>query len=117
MRLTAMYPWTAMMFKSHVDDSQWRYDELNRLLLDNIPIDDWAKARRAIDFLAPTGVYPGDTYPNKDYYAKSPRSKDGKEIQITGSTSVLDLKQKIMYSHYGYFVDNWVQITLDNYIN
>jgi hypothetical protein len=116
MRLTAMYPWTAMIFKGHSNDVQWRYDELNKLLLNSLPVDTWAKARQLIGFLAPYGPYPDDVYPNPDYY-KGPLSKDGKKIQISGSNSVLDLKKKIMYSHYGYYCDEWVQISLENYID
>ena len=65
-------------------------------------------ARKLIDFLAPYGRYPS-------YYADNPRSHDGKEIRIEGCTSLFDLKNMTVESHFGYYCDEWIKITLTNY--
>jgi hypothetical protein len=112
MRLYAMHEWTAAIVKSEINDIQWRYDELNNEVLSalqNGPID-YDTAKNLIDFLAPYGKFP-------DYYSKkNPRSKDGKEIRIEGSVSICDLKNKTMESHFGYYCDEWIKLTLPNYI-
>jgi hypothetical protein len=51
-----------------------------------------------------------------DYYANNPKSSVGKEIRIEGSVSICDLKLKTMESHFGYYCDQWIKLTLLNYI-
>lgn len=112
MRLYTMHPWTSRIVGEKINDIQWRYDELNAQILQAIrenSMVDFAIARRLIDFLAPYGRFP-------DYYADNPRSRDGKQIRIEGSTSLFDLKNRLVESHYGYFCDDWVRITLPNYM-
>jgi hypothetical protein len=111
MRLFAMHPWTVKISASHANEIQWRYDELNNQVLSalkNGPID-YETAKSLIDFLAPERKW-------KDYYKNNPRSEDGMEIRIEGSVSICDLKNKTMESHYGYFCDEWVKLTLPEYI-
>lgn len=111
MRLFAMHPWTALIAASNADDIQWRYDELNNQVLgalENGPID-YNTAKSLIDYLAPYGKFP-------DYYNNNPRSKDGKEIRIEGSVSICDLKNKTIESHYGYYCDEWIKLSLTKYI-
>jgi hypothetical protein len=111
MRFFAMYPWTELVLSSQVDDIQWRYDELNNQILTTLdagPIN-YAKAKQLIDFLSPYGKFP-------KYYQYNPKSQDGKEIRIEGSTNLMDLKNKTLESHYGYYCDEWVKISLLNYI-
>ncbi len=111
MRYFAMHHWTERIIGVRVNDIQWRYDELNRLIWDtlntkgSIGFDD---AKNLISFLAPYGR-------NKNYYAENPRSRDGKEIRIEGCVSVFDLKKLIVESHYGYYCDEWVRLTLSEY--
>jgi hypothetical protein len=112
LRLCAMKPWTARVTLSNINDIQWRYDELNRELRHTIMHDgsiSTASAKRVAEFLAPYGRYP-------QYYAKNPRSRDGKAIRIEGSVSVCDLKAVAMESHYGYYSDEWVKTTLGRYL-
>ncbi|MDQ1353530.1 MAG: hypothetical protein QG657_3836 [Acidobacteriota bacterium] len=114
MRLPAMYKWTTLV-AGGVDtlkDAQWRYDTLNDSILGQLekgPIDD-ETAKSLIDFLSPKH--------NKYtcYYDRYLRSKDFKEIAIDGSVSLLDLENKTIESHFGYFRDEWVKITLPEYI-
>lgn len=111
MRLYAMYPWTSMISAERSNDIQWRYDELNFEILNELekgPVN-YKTAKDLIDFLSPYGKFP-------DYYKNSPRSKDGKEIRIEGSVSICDLKNKTIESHYGYYCDGWIKLTLPKYI-
>ena len=113
MRFCAMNPWTAWIIGDQVNDIQWRYDELNNQILEAVKEKghiDFETARELIDFLASYRKYP-------DYYARNPKSKDGREIRIEGCTSVFDLKNKVIESHYGYYCDEWVRITLTDYID
>jgi hypothetical protein len=112
MRLTAMDNWIELLAGSGINDIQWRYDELNNELLSaskkarssGLLIDDLT-ARQIIDFRAPG---------SPDYTVKFP--KIGWEImQIHGSVSLCELTKKIITSHYGYYGDGWVTITLPNY--
>lgn len=115
LRYTAMHYWTAslMLLSGYLDDVQWRYDELNSLIdkaRKKGPIDK-STARDLINFLDPlTGPFPG-------YYANSPRcSKHEDYIIIEGSVSLCDLKEKSIESHFGYYQDKWVTITLPRYL-
>ncbi|MEN6471839.1 MAG: hypothetical protein ABFC62_10280, partial [Clostridiaceae bacterium] len=112
MRLCAMKPWTARVTLSHVNDIQWRYDELNRRIRQTIAREgslNRTLVKRIAEFLAPYGSFPS-------YYAKNPRSRDGKAIRIEGCVSVCDLKELCMESHYGYYEDEWVKTTLRRYL-
>ncbi len=112
MRLCTMHPWAQRLVRANVDDSQWRYDELNHRilgLLDREGAIGFEAARAALDFLAPSGDYPG-------YYPHNPLSRDGAQKAIFGSTTLFDLKRRMVESHYGYFADDWVRITLPRYV-
>lgn len=113
MRYFAMHWWTERIIGKRADDIQWRYDELNRLIHDelarrgSIGFED---ARKLVGFLSPYGK-------NKDYHAGNPRSKDGKKIRIEGCISLFDLKNKLVESHYGYYCDRWVTLSLPEYFS
>ena len=111
MRLCGMFPWTVFVVQGELDDIQWRYDELNHEILsalENGGTIDFDKAKSLISFLSPDGKF-------KKYY--NPDNKPLSEVQVFGSISILDLKNKIIESLYGYFADEWVRITLPNYTN
>lgn len=113
MRYYAMHKWTSRVTAKSINNMQWRYDELNSLILRALKENgfiDYQRAKELIDYLSPKKKYP-------DYYAGNPRSIDGKEIRIEGCVSVFDLKKLIAESHYGYYCDEWVKITLSNYIS
>ncbi len=111
MRLCSMHPWSVFIAQGELDDFQWRYDQLNHeifsALQDGNTID-FGKARDLISFLRPNGKF-------KEYY--NPDNRPLSEVQVYGSISILDLKNKIIESLYGYFADEWIRITLPNYIN
>jgi hypothetical protein len=111
MRMTSMYPWVARLAGMHLNDIQWRYDELSAQImtaLDRGPVD-YATAKRIVDFLAPYGKFPL-------YYQNNLKSADG-EIVIGGSVSLFDLKRQTVESHYGYYCDEWVKLTLPLYVS
>jgi len=111
MRFYAMYPWTSTVVGDKINDMQWRYDELNNQILSAIrkkSFVDYRDAKQLIDFLAPYGKYPS-------YYADNSRSSDGREIRIEGCTSIFDLKNRTVETHYGYYCDEWVNLTLPYY--
>lgn len=108
MRFCAMNLWTTIIASENLNDIQWRYDELNSQLLTVLGKGYMTceEARAAIDFLAPYRKFP-------DYYNAG--KKPLNQLEIHGSVSLMDLKAKIIESHYGYFADEWIKITLDNY--
>ena len=113
MRLCAMTQWINILESMCADNSQWRYDELNRrtlLALQDGPIDA-ETAKELIDFLAPNRVTGHPTY-----YEKSPKSPDGLETAIEGVISLFDLKRRTVESHYGYSCDDWIRIRLPAYV-
>jgi hypothetical protein len=115
MRLCAMHDWTVKIEREeNYNDIQWRYDELNRQVMDAYGGITFDKALEIIDFLAP---YP-KTRPNPEYYASKNKKKssDGKSYVIDGSVSICNLTDRVIKSHFGYYHDDWVQITLRNYV-
>jgi hypothetical protein len=93
-----------------INDSQWRYDVLNAHILEALDETKkggnggvgYDKAKDILDFLNPSGRYP-------DYYGRD------KQV-IEGSLSLFDLKKKTVESHYGYYKDEWIKLTLPNYL-
>ena len=112
MRLAAMHPWTQRVSRARMNDSQWRYDELNHRLLSSLdqegPIT-YDRAKEILDFLAPYGDFP-------DYYRLNPKSRDGQETVIFGSTNLFDLKARSVESHFGFYCDEWIKIHLPRYL-
>ena len=109
MRFCAMNLWTAIIASGNTDDLQWRYDELNSQLITVLEKGYMTgeEAQSIIDFLSPKGNYP-------DYYNPEKQSLDS--LQIQGSVSLVDLKKRIITSHYGYYSDEWIAISLGNYV-
>jgi hypothetical protein len=111
MRLQAMHPCVTRVAAEYYDNMQWRYDALNDELVSRIKNDarpiTFEEARNIIDFLAPYGKYP-------NYY--NPDGKPLERIQIPGAVSLMDLREKKITSHYGYYADEWVTIHLSNYV-
>ncbi|HHW23663.1 MAG TPA: hypothetical protein GXX26_12430 [Clostridiaceae bacterium] len=112
MQFYSMHPWTSRILSPKINDIQWRYDTLNfeimQALNENGSVN-YSMAKKLIDFLAPYGKY-------ASYYEKNPRSHDGREIRIEGCTSMFDLKNLVVESHFGYYCDQWIKITLPQYV-
>jgi hypothetical protein len=115
MRLCAMDPWTAEVTgEKRYNDIQWRYDELNKRVMDAYGKINFDKAKELIDFLAPC---PKER-PFRKYYEREGhgKSSDGKSYVIDGSVSVCNLTDRVIESYFGYYGDEWVQITLGEYV-
>ncbi len=108
MRLCGMSEWIALILSSRFDDLQWRYDELNNELLTLLEKGyiTYDEAKNTINFLSPDGKFP-------DYYNKDHQPLE--TLAIQGCVSIMDLKKVTIDSHYGYYDDEWVTITLPNY--
>jgi hypothetical protein len=110
MRYTVMDYVLSVAINDVTNDTQWRYDTINRLISDALAEAekegrkgmDYSRAKDILNFLRPSGQYP-------DYYGKNKRV-------IEGALSLFDLKEKTMESQYGYYGDDWVKLTLTKYI-
>jgi hypothetical protein len=112
MRLVGMNAWTAILARSRYDDFQWRYDELNKEVLEALHacpggLDD-ATAWSLINFLTPADRFPA--YYNPD------GTKKWQNIQVHGSVSLCDLTARKMKSLFGYYGDDPITITLPRYL-
>ncbi|HUI68980.1 MAG TPA: carcinine hydrolase/isopenicillin-N N-acyltransferase family protein [Spirochaetia bacterium] len=109
MRLTAMNSWVATISNNMQNDFQWRYDELNREILDAVAASpggvEEPVAWNLINFLRPDGSFP-------DYY---PRDAQGR-ILVHGSVTLCELGSRSMKSLFGYYGDEPVSIKLMNYV-
>jgi hypothetical protein len=144
MRLFAMHPWSNLMAASQVDDLQWRYDELNAQLLERLYPDpdgplvplSLESAKDLADYLTPDP----DKGRHPEYYNPEPETSgwraalnrlrasilgggpvvpaqaDWRTIVIEGSVSLMDLKARTIYSHYGYYGDEWLSLRLQEYV-
>jgi hypothetical protein len=110
MRHTAMTDWLSWIFGKLAQDTQWRYDALNEMILTEIEAAqqnnqtgiDYATAKKILDFISPTGKYGRYYGPNKH--------------NIEGAQSLFDLKALTVESHYGFYVDEWVKLSLGRYL-
>lgn len=110
MRLCAMNPMTIEMAKNKANEVQWRYDELNNQILFNYGNIDAEKALELIDFLSPERKH-------SEFYKNNKKSSDGKTQRIRGSISLFNVTDKTVKSKYGFYADDWISITLPNYVN
>ncbi len=109
MRLSAMSSWTQAIAGKKQDAIQWRYDELNSQILANYGEIDEEKAKDLIDFLGPNQKFP-------DHYKGNKKSTDGKTNVMRGSISLCNLSDRVIHSYYGYYKDEWITLTLPNYV-
>jgi hypothetical protein len=112
MRLTEMTEWIALMSGGQQNDIQWRYDELNREILEAIdaaPSGIGADtAWNLINFLKPNGTFP-------DYYNPS-GALPWEEVQVHGSVTLCELTGRTLTSLFGYYGDEPLTIHLPHYL-
>lgn len=134
MNLCSMSFWPNLLAEPYYSDFQWRYDLLNTALRDykktitDLTMDN---AWDLINFISPViGYDDGKGHNGKDYYTKfgapwdlptvTYKDSSGKEQttwRVDGMTNVCDLKALKLRSLYGTYADNYVEITLSNYIS
>lgn len=111
-----MGSWAAFVSEHHENDLQWRYDELHHRISralgspgeENAGIH-WKKAKEILDFLSPCREFP-------NYYEHHAASKDGKRKKIQGSLTLCNLSDLVIESCFGYYGDEWIRLTLPNYV-
>ncbi len=85
-RLCSMDPWDSLISGGHVNDIQWRYDELNHHSTKRF-------AGRAISTILRrnAGGFPvAIRAVSRTYYSRNPKCRDGRDIRIEGCTSLFD---------------------------
>ncbi|MEM8487089.1 MAG: carcinine hydrolase/isopenicillin-N N-acyltransferase family protein [Bacteroidota bacterium] len=114
MRLPGMHDHTAdIAGEDALSQSQWRYDALNKEILDAYGDIDEDKAWEIINFLTPL-----EGGPHPKFYGHGRNSQEEiNQIVVHGSTSLLNLTDKTMKSIYGYFGDGPVSLTLPAYLD
>ncbi len=95
--------------RATADALVWRYDMMLKLLFENMGSIDFDRMIWIMSFLSPDRT-PG-------YWTERIVANDPLSAIVEGSTSVFDLKNRAMSSLTGYFHDNWVNITLPNYLD
>lgn len=114
MRLPGMHEDTVKIAgKDAISQSQWRYDALNKELLDNYGTINKEKAWEIINFLRPNHQGPYEKF--YGHGRTTPEAID--DIVVHGSTSLLNLTDKTMKSIYGYFGDEAVEMSLLSYLD
>ncbi len=112
MRLTSMNEWIALLTGANQNEIQWRYDELNRQILDaldRMPAGvDAPTAWRLIDFLRPDGMFP-------EFYNPG-GALDWRRVQVHGSVTLCELTGRTLTSLFGYYGDEAVTISLSRYL-
>lgn len=115
LRLVTMNYWTAALtsLMGEADDIQWRYDQLNYLIIQAVKRGkvDKKTAKNLVDFLNPlTGRFP---FYYKNHKPIPPTDKGN--IRVNGNASLFDLKKKVLNCHFGYYKDKWVKLTMPRY--
>lgn len=111
MRLTSMAKWTQLAAGRQWNDCQWRYGALTGLIREHHGDIDAALAQKIIDLLGPEGFYPN--YYRHEWKGDAP---DWRTEVIQGSTSIFDLRNKTVKTHWGWFGDPWAELDLTNYL-
>jgi len=90
------------------DSMQWRYDTINRMLVENYGNIDHNVARDIITFLSPDRT-PG-------YWTDTLNASDPMSAIVEGHLVVADVKNGIFQVKGGYWSDKWLQVQLPNYV-
>ncbi len=115
MRLYAMPSFTNLISQSHQNDFQWRYDMLNKILLDQIKKGkiSFKTAREIINFISPESEFAKF---NDHYYTDPEKYGRDTHIPVEGSVSILSLKNLYMETITGYYEDDWVKLDLKDFL-
>ncbi|MBN1648607.1 MAG: hypothetical protein JW874_11300 [Spirochaetales bacterium] len=115
MRLYSMAGFTNWLSRKYQDDFQWRYDMLNRLLLEEIAAGKvrFARAREMINFISPLSVFADR---NDHYYTDREKYNREDHIPIEGSVSICNLDTLYMETLTGYYEDRWVRLQLADFL-
>ncbi|MCK5145326.1 hypothetical protein KAR48_01150 [bacterium] len=112
MRYLGMAEWISMVSSTHINGFQWRYDELCHQLLNSESINE-VKAQHLIDFLRPNN---DNVNTDARMFYNPNLDKNPDAIPVDGSVSLFELTEKKIMSHFGYYGDLWVSLTLPAYV-
>jgi hypothetical protein len=107
MRISQMSPITAMIQRGS-RGMQWRYDTMNKMILENYGKIDFEFAKSVVVRLSPKNT-PG--FWNQRLDPSNPSS-----ALVEGNISVMDLKKKIITTLGGYWTDGFITLTLPRYV-
>jgi len=138
MRISAMDKLTNLLDQRYADDSQWRYDELNHLVVRERWYDGTGRvrrdtprkvsydaAKRLINFLEPQCAGDGrcpytkkkECFHFKKYHLEECKKPAGERtIPIEGVVSLFDLRRRTIDSYFGYYGDKWAKLRLLPYV-
>ncbi|MGA2761941.1 MAG: C45 family autoproteolytic acyltransferase/hydrolase [Spirochaetia bacterium] len=109
-RLTSMNEWIALLAGGNLNEIQWRYDELNREILDAIAAAPAGITEETawglINFLRPDGRFP-------EFYDGA---REEGRIQVHGSVSLCELTSRWIKSLYGYYGDEPIILHLEHFL-
>jgi hypothetical protein len=112
MRLTSMNEWIALLAGGNLNDIQWRYDELNREILDALDAAPGGigeeEAWKLVNFLCPNGRFPS--------YYNPGGTLDWRGVQVHGSVTLCELTSRTLTTLYGYYGDPPVTLHLDSFL-
>jgi hypothetical protein len=108
MRLTCMTEWIALLAGRNLNDIQWRYDELNREILEAIDAEPNGVTEKTawdiIDFLRPNGRFPR-------YYNEGPPG-EWEKVLVHGSVTLCELTRLSFTTRFGFYGDPPVTLHL-----
>lgn len=104
-RISQMTGW-ASLFPAHA--MQFRYDYLNRALLQAHGAIDYEGARHILTFLEPDRM-PG-------YWNNTLNPVDPMSAQVEGTLSLCDTQARVFETKGGYWKDGWLRINLRRYL-
>lgn len=126
MNLCYMSDFTRFLSEAFWPDPQWRYDLLNETILSNYGKMDWDSAWKTINMLSPViGTEKGKGYyliPDAQWKLPTVTYKDSEgntktTWRVDGMTNLCELSEtKKVRSLYGTYADEFVEITLPNYL-
>eukprot|EP01080_Neovahlkampfia_damariscottae_P007861 gene7861-12332_t len=106
MRITQMSPLTSMM-QGGSKGMQYRYDRINKMILENYGKIDWEYVRNIITRLSPDRT-PG-------FWSNYWDPNDPMTAEIEGQITIVDIKKRIIEMKGGYWTDDFIKLQLLNY--
>jgi hypothetical protein len=107
MRITQFSP-VVMMMQGGSKGMQYRYDRINKMIIEKYGEIDWEYMRNIITRLAPNRT-PG-------FWTNYWDPKDPMTAEIEGQLTMCDVKNRIMEMKSGYWTDAWTRISLLNFV-
>ncbi len=105
---TASMSYAANAWQKVAHSAVWRYDELNKLLVNSWGTIDIDTALYIMEFLSPERT-PG-------YWTNMINASDPMSAMVEGTMNVADITELRLHSKCGYWADSWTALSLKNYV-